>query len=502
MLSQAVEERVPTQSKEDEVEDANINQTGNAIDEMQNLESKPRDLKSLSELESENEKLEENLKESKDQVLELKRQIEDLTQRLHDVGQLFSDDDLPSDKRTIFREILKGENGNTSVFHDKHVDHSPEAHGKPIGDVVASSTADQPHRSNSELSFQLEELNLENEDLKRNVDELEQKIRKTIEEHEIRMSVFNENLERLVEKFLTEQRGEVTQEDDSKLDMAEEINNIRMEKTSNELLEEYVGIVLRHKLTAPSPDIVDVNFCSQLQSFESLLDLEVFDGRVFDGEMKDEVKQVLRDKERELLVAYTLEKLRDEIRHRGMTQATLEELERERERDFCVNQAVNEILKVHLGISEDGVEHEEDIKEAINKVLREHLGIKGGSRELENVSQGELETEAKSEHDFESLKAEKDDLERNLQELHEYFEKERKEWMEKLQSSLSGGSSDPEDKDRVIESLQAQKVMMEQILNAERFHLSRLYYIEMKEELELCLKKHQYNRSTKIEKER
>ncbi len=67
---------------------------------------------------------------------------------------------------------------------------------------------------------------------------------------------------------------------------------------------------------------------------------------------------------------------------------------------------------------------------------------------------------------------------------------------------FQGDSNDPEDKDKVIQSLQAQKILMEQILNTERFHLSRLYYMEMKEELETCLKEHQFDRSTKHEKER
>lgn len=69
-------------------------------------------------------------------------------------------------------------------------------------------------------------------------------------------------------------------------------------------------------------------------------------------------------------------------------------------------------------------------------------------------------------------------------------------------SFFVGGSSNPEDKDKVIQTLHAQKVLMEQILNTERFHLSRLYYMEMKEDLETCLKQHQFDRSTKLEKER
>ena len=43
---------------------------------------------------------------------------------------------------------------------------------------------------------------------------------------------------------------------------------------------------------------------------------------------------------------------------------------------------------------------------------------------------------------------------------------------------------------------------MEQLLNTERFYLSRLYYFEMKDELEAALKQQQFRCSGKYEKER
>jgi hypothetical protein len=338
---------------------------------------------------------------------------------------------------------------------------SPEAHEKSFGDIDTSFTANKPQRTNSVLSFQLEELNLENEDLKRSVYELEQKLRRTVEENEMKVNVFNEKLNELIEKIITDESSETTKESGFKMNLVEEINNVRLEKAPNELLEEYVSILLRQKLTASSPDILDVNFCHELQSLEQILDIEIFDGRVFDSEMKDEVKQVLRDKERELLVAYTLEKLRDEIRHRATTEGTLEELQKERERDFCVHQAVNEVLKEHLGIPDDKVGHEEGENpavngvsrvhlgtsgydnQAVNKVLREHLGMMNEddkvvhSSPLEDNEVDRMQNQS-SCIDVESLKAEKENLERNLQELQEYFEKERQAWLEKLQSPLQG----------------------------------------------------------------
>ena len=311
------------------------------------------------------------------------------------------------------------------------------------------------------MSFQLVELNLENEDLKRNAYELEQKLRKTVEENEIRVGVLNEKLGELAERIMSSENSEAPQESGFKLNLVEDLNNMRLDRTSNELLEDYVGVILKQKLTSPSPDILNVNFCHELQSLEQILDIEIFDGRVFDSEMKDEVKQVLRDKEKELLVAYTLEKLRDEIRHRATTEGTLEELQKERERDFCVHQAVNEILKVHLGVSDDNVKHGEDEnqkengasqvhlgtskdnKNAGNKILREHLGIgNDGDKIVHSNLLKDNEVERMENQsgcaDVESLKTEKENLERNLQELQDYFEKERQAWLEKLESRLKG----------------------------------------------------------------
>jgi hypothetical protein len=335
---------------------------------------------------------------------------------------------------------------------------SPESHEKTVDDTDKSFTANKSHRTDSVLSFQLEELNLENEELKHNVYELEQKLRKTVEENEIRVNVLNDKLNGIVEKIMSGENSEETQESGFKLTLVEQVNNIRLERTPNALLEEYVSIVLRQKLTAPSPDILNVNFCYELQSLEQILDIEIFDGRVFDSEMKDEVKQVLRDKEKELLVAYTLEKLRDEIRHRATTEGTLEELQKERERDFCVHEAVNEVLRVHLGISDDRVGHVEDDfqvvngvskvhlgtsgdnNQAANKILREHLGIENeGDKVVHSIPlEGNRMENRSSAVDIESLKTEKEDLERNLQELQEYFEKERQAWLEKLESPLRG----------------------------------------------------------------
>ena len=78
------------------------------IESTQSAESNTNDLKSLSELETENRKLQMNLKESRDQILELKNQIKDFTQKIEDIEKLLEDGDFPADKKDILSHILQG----------------------------------------------------------------------------------------------------------------------------------------------------------------------------------------------------------------------------------------------------------------------------------------------------------------------------------------------------------------------------------------------------------
>lgn len=89
----------------------------------------------------------------------------------------------------------------------------------------------------------------------------------------------------------------------------------------------------------------------------------------------------------------------------------------------------------------------------------------------------------------EELRREKEDMRRSIDELEKSFIKEKEELMEKLQTQhkefMMSADGD------IIENLLRQKSTLEEVFNRERFYLSRLYYLEMKEELEdiLCRKK-------------
>jgi DNA repair exonuclease SbcCD ATPase subunit len=78
------------------------------IDEHHFNPTSTNDLKSLSELETENRKLAEELNKSKDQILQMKNQIKDFTQKIEDIEKVLEDSDFPSDKKDILSQILQG----------------------------------------------------------------------------------------------------------------------------------------------------------------------------------------------------------------------------------------------------------------------------------------------------------------------------------------------------------------------------------------------------------
>ncbi|XP_020601327.1 uncharacterized protein LOC110040429 isoform X2 [Orbicella faveolata] len=100
----------------------------------------------------------------------------------------------------------------------------------------------------------------------------------------------------------------------------------------------------------------------------------------------------------------------------------------------------------------------------------------------------------------EELRREKEDMRRSIVELEKSFMKEKEELMEKLQTQHKEFvmSADGE----IIENLLKQKSTLEEAFNLERFYLSRLYYLEMKEELEdiLCRKKEKMKRDFERDK--
>ena len=82
---------------------------------MQNSESNTKEMKSLSELETENRKLQADLNKSRDEIFKLKSHVKDLTQKLQDVEKLFQDGDIPSDKKDILSQIVQGQYNSGNV---------------------------------------------------------------------------------------------------------------------------------------------------------------------------------------------------------------------------------------------------------------------------------------------------------------------------------------------------------------------------------------------------
>ena len=100
----------------------------------------------------------------------------------------------------------------------------------------------------------------------------------------------------------------------------------------------------------------------------------------------------------------------------------------------------------------------------------------------------------------EELRREREDMRRSIDELEKSFLKEKKELMEKSQAQHKEFVMSAEGE--IIENLLNQKSTLEEAFNLERFYLSRLYYLEMKEELEdiLCRKKEKMKRDFEHDK--
>ena len=447
--------------------------------------------KSVNELEEENKKIQEELDCQHKKVGELQGQVYHLSCKLDTIQEVFEDRYVTAaDIKKKIRGIL---DSCPSYFPDGN---SEIRKKRSLNESANASTVSQQHRSNSEMSFRIEELNLENEELKSKINEMERKVCRTVDEFEIQRTVFKEKL-LIIQQKLESQFQELEKQDQNSQvswnarDILEntmnETKTVELANIPGELLEDYINIFLRQKSDSKSPDVFDVSLPNEIQSLEQLLDVEIFDGRVFDDVMKDEVKQVLRDKERELIVAYALENLRDEIRHRLTTESILEELSNEREKALNISEAATEVLKEHLGMSS----REEST-----------------SKELENALMGYSQEEAKllegranlgtSSPDVKALKAEKE-LE---QELQGGYNKDAQDGLNQIQSPREDDSEQFDSEDMVNENPRSQKGILEQVLNTERFYLSRLYYMEMKEELEVSMKQYQFQRSGKLERER
>ena len=100
----------------------------------------------------------------------------------------------------------------------------------------------------------------------------------------------------------------------------------------------------------------------------------------------------------------------------------------------------------------------------------------------------------------EELRSEKEDMKRSIDELEKNFMKEKEMLMEKLQTQHKEFVMKADGE--IIENLLKQKSTLEEAFNLERFYLSRLYYLEMKEELEdiLCRKKEKMKRDFERDK--
>ena len=109
--------------------------------------------------------------------------------------------------------------------------------------------------------------------------------------------------------------------------------------------------------------------------------------------------------------------------------------------------------------------------------------------DLEDPSSARRDKKETGAELVDELRREKEEMKRLIDELEKSFTKEKGELLEKLQTQHKEFVMSTEGE--IIENLLKQKTILEEAFNLERFYLSRLYYLEMKEELEdiLCRRK-------------
>ncbi|XP_046844443.1 filamin-A-interacting protein 1-like isoform X2 [Xenia sp. Carnegie-2017] len=472
-----------------------------SVDTTDNLVNVERKTKSLPVIEEENKQLSQALNRSKDEIIRLKNKAEDFMEDLNNVHRLIEDGSkecLELDSRS---KILPETLTETKVSLSRSLGNAEET----------DANLEQAY---SVLSFRLEELDVENEDLKQKVSNLELKVRRIIEEHELKCNVFNDRLDELTQNIFS---YKCCEDSCLKEQIVNDLRKIRLQSASFELLEEYASISLRESLSTSSLEIDDINLFFELQTLEQILEMEIFDCGVFDLRMKDKLRLVLKEKEKKLLISYTVEKLRNEIRHAVVIQGAMEEMQKEFAKDFCVHEVVNEVLKQHFETSVTGRLDDTDATQDNGDVTCEHFNIsdymeKSFDKVLQKHSEDDsVKNNVKRSDDekergyLDNIKnssdtSQNEELETSLQDLQNRFDQERQMWQEK-QVALQG-PEDSDDRDKELRCLKAREILMEDIWKKEIFNLSRLYYMEMKDEVNSRLKREKHNCKIKHEKNR
>ena len=232
------------------------------------------------------------------------------------------------------------------------------------------------------------------------------------------------------------------------------------------------------------------NLEDQLQAVENFLTESNAVGSIdkpTKNQLNERMKGILKKADR----LHKFEKLKLKEEQQEEISKLLKELADEDEKSKILRESMDDLKNLQQSNkSKDGSRRHgtEEIRTSPNHL--DGINFSLGSTRMDNKKK-----DACSPSDVvEELRREKEEMKRSIDELEKSFNKEKEELMEKLQTQHKEFAMSTEGE--IIENLLRQKSNLEDAFNLERFYLSRLYYLEMKEELEdiLCRRKEKMKR--------
>ncbi|XP_074633852.1 uncharacterized protein LOC141892453 isoform X1 [Acropora palmata] len=224
----------------------------------------------------------------------------------------------------------------------------------------------------------------------------------------------------------------------------------------------------------------------QLEAVENILKESDASGKI-DEITKDQINYKMREVLKKAHRVAQLEKLMLKKQDEEEISALLKELADEK------GKKLEEMLK---DMPETKKTAPKPISEEKGKLDRNRDKVQSGPK----TSKGRRKRDPSTSDVVDGLEQENEHLKRSIKELRNTFQREKEDLIEKLQTQHKEFMMSSESE--VIENVLKQKSSLEEAFHLERFCLSRLYYSEMKEELDDILDRRQENMKRKLEREK
>ena len=224
----------------------------------------------------------------------------------------------------------------------------------------------------------------------------------------------------------------------------------------------------------------------QLEAVENILKESDASGKI-DETTKDQINYKMREVLKKAHRVAQLEKLMLKKQEQEEISALLKELADEKEKKL------EEMLK---DLQQSKKTAPKPISEEKGKLDHGRDKVQSGPK----TSKGRRKRDPSTSDVVGGLEQENKHLKRSIKELRNTFQREKEDLIEKLQTQHKEFMMSSESE--VIENVLKQKSSLEEAFNIERFCLSRLYYSEMKEELDDILDRRQENMKRKLKREK